>query len=246
MSDGTPSRMPGRSRIVMARSDATEIDGVQGHVLVPTPDQGAWPPFVRFAESEGAAGLRPADPHPHRAEEVLAYVVDGRLVNVDASGRSIEMPGGSGLLLTASPESSHDVGPASGARARWISVVAHLSERDRPGAPSYHPIDAPAARPVGTGVERRELVGPHGPARSAGGLEVAEYLLAPQSAVEIPLDVDRRSIAYVFEGQGRIQDREVPTHSAALSEHIERLMVEGPNGLRLFLASIPIPSYAAD
>ncbi len=246
MSAGTPSRAPGRSRIVMARSDATEIDGVQGHVLVPTPDQGAWPPFVRFAESEGAAGLEPAEPHPHRAEEVLAYVVDGRLVNVDPSGRSTELKGGSGLLLTASPEARHDVGPATGARARWISVVAHLPEQGRPEAPSYHPIDAPPARPIGTGVERRDLVGPHGPARSAGGLEVAEYLLAPHSAVEIPLDVDRRSIAYVFEGTGRIQDREVPSHSAALSERVERLMVEGPSGLRLFLASLPIPSYAAD
>src|SRR6266566_2515054 len=100
--------MTGRAQhgLVMIRSSHEALSDPTSHLLMPTAEQGPFPPFDRFAETVATRRMQ-VGLHPHLAEEVVAYV----------------------LVVTAHQEIRHELTmqpTQEGRSARWLSIVLRL------------------------------------------------------------------------------------------------------------------------
>src|SRR5437870_2087266 len=100
-------------------------------LLFPSREQAPWLPFERFAETMTTSRTK-LGRHPHQAEEVVIYLVEGEVDHVDGSGRREALTAGSVAVLTAHEEISHDMEMLKGKRARWLSVVVRLPWHTEP------------------------------------------------------------------------------------------------------------------
>ena len=127
----TGKSQPGR---VIIRSSHEDLSDPTAHLLMPTAEQGPFPPFDRFAESVATSRMQ-AGLHPHLAEEVVAYVLDGYVHHEDGTGNHTVMNPGSVLVVTAHQEIRHELTmqPSQEARsARWLSIVLRLPWHTEP------------------------------------------------------------------------------------------------------------------
>jgi len=231
---------PGEARreIVVVAS-RMELDDVSGRVLFPAPQMGPWLPFVRFAETLTTGTGDAADSHAHRAEEVMSYVVEGRVEYVDDREQSTLLDPGAVVLLTAREESRHNLIARPHPRARWLSTIVRAPPA--PGEPGRR-VQVGTARspaPSADGVVERRLVGPGAPVDSAVGLECADLEFLRPGRCTCRLGPERRAVAYVYEGSAAVDGRPVATGSGALIERMEAVAVEATAGTRLLLASAP-------
>ena len=91
----TGKSQPGR---VIIRSSHEDLSDPTAHLLMPTAEQGPFPPFDRFAESVATSRMQ-AGLHPHLSEEVVAYVLDGYVRHEDGTGNHTVMNPGSVLVV---------------------------------------------------------------------------------------------------------------------------------------------------
>src|SRR5256885_13288430 len=75
----------GRHGLVVIRSSHEDLSDPTSHLLMPTAEQGPFPPFDRFAETVATRRIQ-LGLHPHLAEEVVTYVIDGLVHHEDGSG----------------------------------------------------------------------------------------------------------------------------------------------------------------
>src|SRR6266566_8562799 len=75
----------GRHGLVVIRSSHEDISDPTSHLLMPTAEQGPFPPFDRFAETVATRRIL-VGLHPPLAEEVVTYVIDGLVHHEDGSG----------------------------------------------------------------------------------------------------------------------------------------------------------------
>src|SRR3989454_9455442 len=119
--------MTGKSQrgSVIIRSSHEDLSDPTAHLLMPTAEQGPFPPFDRFAESVATSRMQ-AGLHPHLAEEVVAYVLDGYVHHEDGTGNHTVMNPGSLLVVTAHQEIRHELTtqPAHEARPPRGSRIA--------------------------------------------------------------------------------------------------------------------------
>src|SRR5881296_2687150 len=81
--------------LVLIRSSHEDLSHPTSHLLMPTAEQGAFPPFDRFAETVATRRTQ-VGLHPHLAEEVVAYVLDGYVHHEDGRGtHTVLAPGSS-------------------------------------------------------------------------------------------------------------------------------------------------------
>ena len=125
MSGGSSLGLSSVPRLIQGRAHLTEMGGTRGLTLFPSPEVSPWPPFAGWAETVSGQS-DPSEPHPHRREEIVNYVVAGTLLHVDGALHPTEIPEGSVHVMSAVGERSHDVRPKSGSEARWVSIVLHL------------------------------------------------------------------------------------------------------------------------
>lgn len=235
--------MPPKKERRIATKVGTELDqdDPQTRLLIPTARQGPFLPFERFAESVAAHRMS-FGLHPHVAEEVLTYVLQGYVHHEDAEGHHATLTTGSVLLLTAHREFRHEITlqPRAEAHdARWLSLVLRLSWHTEAPETSVQVREAGDRVQAGDGTSRWPVVGPQARAESAIGLECTHICFDEGAAVSVPLSLGRRGIAYVLEGSGRIERREVAAGEGILFENAPSVALEGPPGFRVFLASVP-------
>src|SRR6266566_3910927 len=113
---------------VMIRSSHEDLSDPTSHLLMPTAEQGPFPPFDRFAETVTTRRMQ-VGLHPHLAEEVVAYVLDGSVHHEDGAGTHTVLFPGSVLVVTAHQEIRHELTmqpTQEGRSARWLSIVLRL------------------------------------------------------------------------------------------------------------------------
>jgi redox-sensitive bicupin YhaK (pirin superfamily) len=232
-------RQQGTVRIVTTHADLSDPDS---HLLMPTAEQGPFPPFDRFAETVASAGMRPGL-HPHLTEEVLVYILDGNVHHVDGKGQETVLSPGAVLLITAHQEIRHELTPQSskeGASARWISLVLRLPWHTEAPPTSVQIKTAGDAAETTDGSLRRPLVGPLARADSSMGLECTDIEFPEAKEASVQIGRSRRGVAYVLRGTGMIDKGPVEPGRGALFENVARLTLSGSSGFRVLLASVPI------
>lgn len=232
-----PARGPAR-RLVSGQARETQLDGVDGRTLFPSPDFTYWPPFERFAEAVGMAVEAP-DLHAHRREEVVMYVLSGRLGEHDEGQPVSEIPAGSVRLLATGPETVHDTSPATGGRTHWVSLVIRRLDdvRDPTPARQSSPVVPWAAAPPG--LAGSAVVGPGSSVRSPSGLRLFDVRFPDVREAELPVGPAADALVYVLEGRAQVEGRELAAGAGLLSSGWETLRTRGAGGTRLIFAAVP-------
>lgn len=231
--------MPQRTgaRLVVGSARVTRLDGTEGRTLFPSPDFTHWPPFEMLAETS-TIGSHAVEPHSHAREEVVNYVLSGRLMVYDENRRGHEVPNGSANLLTAARQQVHDVGPKAGARAHWISLVLRLPrDAAEPEESSQTGPTLPLPNPP-AGLSISSVVGDSGPIRSVLGLDMQDVLFRETIETELPLEPPRTALIYVLGGRARVAKKELSVGGGLLSEGPTSLSISGDRGSRLIFASV--------
>jgi len=224
-------------RVVASRM---ELDDVSGRVLFPTPAQGPWIPFVRFAETVATGGDIDAEGHPHRQEEVMNYLLEGRVEYEDDVGHRSVLEPGTVVLFTAREEARHNLIPNQTPRARWLSVLVRCPPTA--GGPPHRVQIAPVPVPVrpGEGTLERPLIGPEAPLASSAGLECVDIEFRATGRCVCPVGRERRAVAYVYDGSGWVDDQPLDAGAGALLENAVEVTLRGESGTRVLLATAPI------
>lgn len=233
----------GQPGSVVIRSSHEDLSDPTSHLLIPTAEQGPFPPFDRFAETVATTRLRLGF-HPHLAEEVINYVLDGSVHHEDGSGAHAVLHAGSVLVVTAHHEIRHELTmqPAEpGRRARSLSIVLRLPWHTERPPTSIRITEAGDATEGLDGIVQRPVVGPLARAETFVGLECTDIEFTRESDLSFPIDGKRRGLAYVLGGVGRIEKLPVETGHGALMENLSRVAVYGSPGFRVFLATVPVP-----
>src|SRR5213594_5154151 len=214
-------------------------------LLFPSREQAPWLPFERFAETMTTSRTK-LGRHPHQAEEVVIYLVDGEVDHVDDSGRREALTAGSVAVLTAHQEISHDMEMLRGKRARWLSVVVRLPWHTEPPPTAVQIKTAGDAKEGSDGTVQKPVVGPLARADASSGLECTDIEFARTATGFFRIGHNRRAVAYVLEGSGMIDDVPIKSGSGALLENMSAVAIGGSPGYRLLLASVPIPAEHQD
>ncbi|MCI4357461.1 MAG: pirin family protein [Thermoplasmata archaeon] len=231
-SGGSPREL----RVVSSQMD---LDDVSGRTLFPSPNQGPWMPFVRVAETTISRQVGVSEGHDHRAEEVLNYVIEGRVEHEDDEGVTSLLEAGMVSLLTARLVGHHNLTAKTPPRARWLSVTVqcpptaggppHLVQRARGPVPTR----------AGEGCTERHLVGRGGAVASGSGLDCVEFEFGAAGQCVCRVGRERRAVAYVFEGTAWISDQLVDAGAGALLEGVAEVSLRAKAGTRVLLASAP-------
>lgn len=233
-------KFPEPARDLRVVASHIDLEGISGRVLFPTPTQGPWLPFLRYAETVTAGGGDDAEGHTHQDEEVLNYIVSGRAEYEDHDGRRSTLGAGTVELLLARDETRHMLkGENSKARTRWISIVVR-GPRPPPVMARRFQIARTAGRVQTSGpTAQRVLVGAGSPLTSTVGLECKDLEFANPGRCVCSIPPGRRAVAYVFEGHGKVTGQDLPASTGVLLDNIETISIDAEKGSRLLLASVP-------
>ena len=216
-----------------------EVSDVASRLLFPTSEQGPWLPYERFAETM-ATSRKIEGPHPHEAEELVVYVLEG-FVDHAYDGKHEALAEGSVLVLTAHDEIRHELVMKKGRSARWLSIVLRI-----PGHAERFPT-AVVTRTVGDpiagsdGTVQRPVVGTRARASAFTGLECTDIEFAKEGTSFLRIGRARKGIAYALRGTGSIGDDRLEPGQGVLVERASGLAVRGTPGFRLLLTTVPRP-----
>jgi redox-sensitive bicupin YhaK (pirin superfamily) len=228
---------PRELRVVASR---IELADVSGRVLFPSPVQGPWLPFLRFADTITMGGGDDPEGHTHLEEEVLNYVVEGRVDYEDDAGHASVLEPGTLELLTAREETRHKlVGSKGGTRTRWLSVVVRLAAGSGGSSHRFQVASCPAPIEAGEAAVMRFLVGPDAPVQSGAGLECNALEFRQDGQCDAPVGPERRAIVYVMDGSGSVGHQDLEVGVGALIENSTKISIRAHSGTRVLLASAP-------
>lgn len=229
--------MPRELRVVTSR---IELEDVSGRVLFPTPVQGPWLPFLRFADTITSGAGDDPEGHTHLEEEALNYVITGRVDYDDETGHRSVLGPGAVELLTAHEETRHKVmGGAQAPGTRWLSVVVRCPPASGASGHRFQVAPGPPPIPVSKTVEERLLVGPDAAVDSGAGLECVDLHFRKDGRCVCPVGAERRAAAYVFEGSGSIDRLPVEVGVGVLVENLTKITIQAKSGTRVLVASVP-------
>jgi redox-sensitive bicupin YhaK (pirin superfamily) len=226
----------GSSRRLKVSAEPIELANVAGRTLFPSPIQGAWLPFERFAESR-TSERNDSTLHSHGSQEVLTYVLDGTADSEEEGGTHTTLPTGWVDLLLAEKERQHELASADGAPARWLSVVLRLPPRALGDAPFLHQAEACRSETPAPGVSLT-VVRSSGP-QNPTGLELIDLRFGAIVTWEHRIPVGHRGLAYVLDGDGAIDGDVVSAGVGILVENVTGFTLRSSRGFRVVLASAP-------
>jgi redox-sensitive bicupin YhaK (pirin superfamily) len=225
-----------RPKLVNGQIEASDV---ASRLLLPTSEQGPWLPYERFAETI-ATSRKIEGPHPHEAEELLVYVLEG-FVDHAYDGKHETLSEGSIVVLTAHDEIRHELVMQKGRSARWLSIVLRIPWHTEklPTAVVTRTVGDPIAGSDGT--LQRPVVGPRARAEAFTGLECADIEFAKEGTSFLRIGRSRKGIAYALAGTGAIGEDRLEPGQGVLVERASGLAVRGTPGFRLLLATVPRP-----
>jgi redox-sensitive bicupin YhaK (pirin superfamily) len=217
--------------------DASDITS---RLLIPTSEQVPWLPIERFSETI-ATSRKKDGPHPHVAEEVVAYVLEGFVDHEYDGGKRETLASGSVVVLTAHDEILHELVMQKGRTARWLSLVLRVPWHTEPIPTSV--VTRMAGDPIAAadGSVQRPVVGSRARAGAFTGLELTDVEFAKEGTAFFRIGKDRRAVVYVLGGSGSIGETEVMPGQGALVEQASAISLHGSPGYRVALATVPRP-----
>jgi redox-sensitive bicupin YhaK (pirin superfamily) len=217
-----------------------DLSDVSGRVLFPSPLQGPWLPFLRFADTITAGGGDDPEGHTHLEEEVLNYIIQGRTEYEDNTGHRSNLEPGMLELLTAREETRHKlIGLKDVTSTRWLSVVVRLPRSYEGPSHRFQVTRAPAPLDLGEAAVERFLVGPESPVESGAGLAVTDLEFRKEGQCVCPIGSERRAVAYVVVGSAAVGSQPVQTGDGELIENAAKISIRANPGTRVLLASVP-------
>ena len=184
--------------------------------------------------------------HPHRGFSTFTYMIDGHMRHQDSMGNSGDLgPGsaqwmkaGSGIIHSEMPK--QDNGLMRGFQL-WINLpAAHKMDH-----PEYQEFSSDAFPVVETpDYSMKVLIGNVGNAKApiVDNLTEVTYLdvkVKPNKRFQHTFPAGNSNFVYVFEGTGRGNGENIPTHSLVIVKAEENALDfrAGPDGARMVVAS---------
>jgi redox-sensitive bicupin YhaK (pirin superfamily) len=228
---------PRQMRVASSRIDLSDVSG---RVLFPSPLQGPWLPFLRFADTITTGGGDDPEGHIHLEEEVLNYIIQGRTEYEDNAGHRSVLEPGMLELLTAREETRHKLmGLKDVPGSRWLSVVVRLPRGTGGPSHKFQVTHAPAPLDAGEVAIERFLVGPESSVESGAGLAVTDLEFRKEGECVCPIGSERRAVAYVFDGSAAVGAQSLETGDGELIENAAKISIRANPGARVLLASVP-------
>ena len=218
---------------------AGELENRKGatRLVIPTPRQPEWPPFLRAGEVI-LNRLQQFPPHAHQNEEVLTFVVEGVATYAVGAGPPESLSPGSARLMSAGSMAQHVITPARSGPIRWFNLVV-AAPTSAAAPPRLQGSEPPASPHYDEDAHVREIVGKAGAMSSVAGLEVSEIDFVVPSTTFRRLGHGRRALVYALSGHGAVDDRPVDVGEAALVEGAAGISVAGDAGFRVIMATAP-------
>lgn len=195
--------------------------------------------------------------HPHRGFETVTYMLEGRMEHKDHLGNTGDLGPGSVQWMTAARGVIHSEMPKQTAgRMRGFQLWLNLPAAEKMKPAGYR--DIPAAKIpelVFDGGQVRVIAGSleldretiSGPVNGQGARLSTDPLfwdlrLEPARLIDLPIPAGHNALVYLYDGQARIGEQDLPHRAAGVLTDGEMLRVSsGPRGGRLLvLAGKPI------
>jgi len=218
-------------------SGEVEARSATTRVVLPTPTVPAWAPYARVAESI-ATHRRPFPAHPHEAEEVLSYVIEGFATYQFGTASEEALGAGEARFLTAGTKVMHRIAPAKGSPIRWFTLVVGLPASAAGRAPTVQRATAIPGLPEAREVVVQPIVGGGSDVRSIAGLEAAALSSPGGGSVFRRVGHGRRGVLYVLAGRGTVDGHAVEAGEAALIEGAAGVGIQCEPGFRGVMATV--------
>jgi quercetin 2,3-dioxygenase len=214
-------------------------------------------PFLMLDEM-GPVEYRPgqavgAPDHPHRGFETVSYVLEGEVEHEDSAGHRGKLGPGDVQWMTAGRGIIHSEEPSSallerGGRVHAFQVWVNLPARDKMMPPRYQEIPR-AAIPEATTpdglakvkVVAGEALGVRAVIETRTPISYHHWTLSPGANVEIPLPRTYAAYLYLFEGNVRVDGRDIRDGQLAVLGDGDAVRLEtAQNAQLLLLAGVPL------
>jgi quercetin 2,3-dioxygenase len=189
--------------------------------------QSEFDPFLFLAEDWFGHGT--FDVHPHRGQETVTYVIDGKLRHYDSNAGEGELGPGDVQWMTAGRGVVHKEDPDAGETVHSLQLWINLPKEDKLTAPRYQNLrqsDMPVRREEGTVVTVFS--------GSSGDVQASTLNHVPVTMVELNMEAgatfhqdlpaDYNGFIYILEGSGTFGANETAATAgqAMLLGHVKR------------------------
>jgi len=238
------------SNVQLIRAEAVrEGAGVMVHRTIGGPALRNFDPFLLLDHissddpNEYIAGF---PSHPHRGFSTFTYMIDGLMKHQDSMGNSGTLSAGSAQWMKAASGIIHsEIPEQEEGLLRGFQLWINLPEAKKMTQPEYQEFSAHAFPIVETAEYRlKVLIGSYAKAQAPIEDSTTEVVyfdiqVKPGKQFHHVFPVGNSSFIYLFEGVGRTNSENTPTHSLVTLDAQDNVLnfVAGPNGARMIVAS---------
>jgi len=226
----------------------SEGAGVTVHRSIGTPALRNLDPFLmldHFGSDDPDEYIAGFPEHPHRGFITFTYMLDGHMEHRDSMGNRGDLkPGGAQWMKAASGVIHSEMPQQSEGRMRGFQLWINLPAREKMSAPAYQEFAPEAIPEVAESDARvRVLVGEYAGQRGVIRDPDTEVLyldvsLVPGAQFEHALPTTHTAFVYVFEGDARVADTTLATHTLAVLGGGEVFAIQaGTMGARFILVA---------
>lgn len=221
--------------------------GVTVHRTIGTPGLSNLDPFLmldHFGSSDPDQYIAGFPDHPHRGFITLTYILDGHMLHQDSMGNKGDLKaGGIQWMKAASGVIHSEIPQQTEGLMRGFQLWINLPATEKMTDPNYQEFSA-AAIPVveQSDITVRVISGPYG--NYKGPIEdlntdvrYLDVALSPGTNFNYELPVPMTTFIYPYQGNGKIANTTVPTHTLACLSDGERLEVSATDELRFILVA---------
>lgn len=233
---------------IIAATAVTEGAGVTVHRTIGTPALRNLDPFLmldHFSSDDPDDYIAGFPDHPHRGFITLTYMLDGHMLHRDSMGNKGDLSAGGAQWMKAASGVIHSEMPQQTAGLmRGFQLWINLPAREKMSEPAYQEFSAPAipehhADGECVRVLCGEYQGVQGPIKDPNtNVQYLDATLAANKSFKHDLPNDLQAFVYVFEGDARLANTDLPEHTfAVLSGGNTVELVGGANGARFIIVA---------
>jgi redox-sensitive bicupin YhaK (pirin superfamily) len=226
----------------------SEGAGVTVHRTIGTPALRQLDPFLmldHFSSDDPDDYIAGFPDHPHRGFITFTYMLDGHMLHQDSMGNRGDLRAGGAQWMKAASGVIHSEMPQQTAgMMRGFQLWINLPAKEKMSAPVYQEFSPAMIPAVETANARiRVLIGEFtqtkGPVDDPHThVQYLDVSLNANATFSHQLANELRAFVYIFEGSGRIADKELPMHSiAVLGEGDNFEITAGDAGARFILVA---------
>lgn len=215
---------------------ATDGAGVRLVRVLGYNDVKEFDPFLMldsFDSTDPADYLAGFPMHPHRGIETITYLISGRIEHEDSLGNKGAIQAGESQWMTAGSGILHQEMPKASDRMLGFQLWLNLPRAEKMTDPAYLSITPERMGRVTTQeAEVRVLSGHFGDAAGVTPAHIPatiyDIVLSAGGKIELPTKPEETVFVFLIEGDGIIDDRQVPSKSAVLFGKGDTIAVSSP------------------